>query len=74
MYGIQRVTKDITILTKEEVILKQKVKDKIEELDIAILECEYDDNDIEEYKNDMEKAKRKLLIRKNELKELLEDK
>lgn len=33
MYGIQRVTKDITILTKEEVILKQKVKDKIEELE-----------------------------------------
>ncbi len=64
----------LNMINEDSYISKQKVKDKIEELDIAILECEYDDNDIEEYKNDMEKAKRKLLIRKNELKELLEDK
>lgn len=36
MYGIQRVTKDITILTKKEVVLKQKneeLKEKIKELE-----------------------------------------
>lgn len=52
----------------------QKIKAKIEELDIAISECEYDDDDVEEYKNDVEKEKRKLLIRKSALEELLEDK
>ena len=55
-------------------IPKQAVKDKIEELDIAILECEYDDDDVEEYKNDVEKEKRILLIKKSALEELLEEK
>ena len=47
-----------------ESIPVQKVKVKIEELDIAILECEYDDDDVEEYKNDVGKEKRILLIKK----------
>lgn len=55
-------------------IPKQVVIDKIEELDIAILECEYDDDDVEEYKNDVEKEKRILLIKKSALEELLEEK
>lgn len=59
---------------KENYIPVQKVKVKIEELDIAILECEYDDDDVEEYKNDVEKEKRILLIKKSALEELLEDK
>ena len=57
-----------------ESIPVQKVKVKIEELDIAILECEYDDDDVEEYKNDVEKEKRILLIKKSALEELLEEK
>lgn len=55
-------------------IPKQAVIDKIKELDIAILECEYDDDDVEEYKNDVEKEKRILLIKKSALEELLEEK
>lgn len=62
------------IVVMENSIAKEKVKDKIEELDIAILECEYDDDDVEEYKNDVEKEKRILLIKKSALEELLEEK
>lgn len=61
------------IVVMENSIAKEKVKDKIEELDIAILECKYDD-DVEEYKNDVEKEKRILLIKKSALEELLEEK
>ena len=66
--------KNIEENQKKYFINKQKVKDKIEELDIAILECEYDDDDVEEYKNDVEKEKRILLIKKSALEELLEEK
>ena len=52
--------------------LIQKVKDKIEELDIAILECEYSDDDSEEYKKEVEKDKVELLKQKRVLQELLE--
>lgn len=58
----------------ENSISTQVVIDKIKELDIAILECEYDDDDVEEYKNDVEKEKRILLIKKSALEELLEEK
>lgn len=51
--------------------LIQKVKDKIEELDIAILECEYSDDDSEEYKKEVEKDKLELLKQKSILQELL---
>lgn len=52
--------------------LIQKVKDKIEELDIAILECEYLDDDSEEYKKEVEKDKLELLKQKSILQKLLE--
>ena len=58
----------------ENSISTQVVIDKIKELDVAILECEYDDDDVEEYKNDVEKEKRILLIKKSALEELLEEK
>ena len=61
-------------ITCRNSIPKQVVIDKIKELDIAILECEYDDDDVEEYKNDVEKEKRILLIKKSALEELLEEK
>lgn len=51
--------------------LIQKVKDKIEELDIAILECEYSDDDSEKYKKEVEKDKLELLKQKSILQELL---
>ena len=51
--------------------LIQKVKAKIEELDIAILECEYSDDDSEEYKKEVEKDKLELLKQKSILQELL---
>lgn len=53
-------------------ILIPKIKCKIEELDIAILECEYSDDDDEEYKKAVEKDKLCLLNQKRALQELLE--
>ena len=55
-------------------IPKEAVIDKINELDIAILECEYDDDDVEEYKNDVEKEKKDIINKKSALEELLEEK
>lgn len=55
-------------------INKQKIREKIEELDIEILECEYADSDTEEYKKDIEKEKKILLIKKSILQEFLEEK
>lgn len=52
-------------------IPKSLVKEKIEELDIQISECEYADDDIEERKQDIEKEKRLLLRDKKTLQELL---
>ena len=53
---------------------KDKIKAKIEEMDIEIQCCEYADDDVEEYKQDMEKEKRRLLRDKVVLQSLLEDK
>lgn len=50
----------------------QKIKAKIEEVDIAILECEYLDDDDEEYKKAVEKDKLCLLNQKRILQEILE--
>lgn len=50
----------------------QKVKAKIEELNIAISECEYLDDDDERYKKAVEKDKLCLLNQKRILKQLLE--
>ena len=54
-------------------IYKQKIKDKIEEFDIAISECEYSDDDDEEYKEAVEKDKLCLLNQKRALQELIEE-
>lgn len=53
-------------------ITVQKVKAKIEELNIAISECEYLDDDDERYKKAVEKDKLCLLNQKGILKQLLE--
>lgn len=53
-------------------ILIQKIKAKIEELDIAILECIYLDDDDKAYKKAVEKDKLCLLNQKRALQELLE--
>lgn len=53
-------------------ITVQKVKAKIEELNIAISECEYLDDDDERYKKAVEKDKLYLLNQKRILKQLLE--
>lgn len=74
IYALNGSNIKLELHIKENYIPVQKVKVKIEELDIAILECEYDDDDVEEYKNDVEKEKRILLIKKSALEELLEDK
>lgn len=53
-------------------ILIQKIKAKIEELDIAISECIYLDEDDEKYKKAVKKDKLCLLNQKRALQELLE--
>lgn len=53
--------------------LKEYILEKIEELDIEIQQCEYADDDIEEYKQDMENEKRILLKYKVVWKSLLTD-
>ena len=60
-----------TLLTAYE-RQKDKIKAKIEEMDIEIQCCEYADDDVEEYKQDMEKEKRRLLRDKEVLQSLLE--
>lgn len=50
----------------------QKVKAKIEELDIEISTCEYADDDSGEYKQEVEKNKAELLMAKKVLQQLLE--
>lgn len=57
----------------EYYISKQKVKAKIEELDIEISTCEYADDDSEEYKQEVEKDKTELLMAKKVLQQLLEE-
>ena len=52
--------------------IQDKIKAKIEEIDIEIQCCEYADDDTEEYKKDMEKEKRRLLRDKKFLQSLLE--
>lgn len=56
----------------DDYIPVQKVKAKIEELNIAISECEYLDDDDKRYKKAVEKDKLCLLNQKRILKQLLE--
>ena len=67
----ERLRKQSKIMCDEYCPQMQKIKAKIEELDIAILECEYSDDDIEEYKKEVEKDKLELLKQKRVLQELL---
>lgn len=64
--------KDLFENASNYVIPKQEIKGKIEELDIAISECIYLDDDDEEYKKAVEKDKLCLLNQKRALQELLE--
>ena len=68
----ERLRKQNKIMCDEYCPQMQKIKAKIEKLDIAILECEYSDDDSEEYKKEVEKDKLELLKQKRILKELLE--
>ena len=52
-------------------IAVDKIKAKIEELDIEIQCCTYADDDVEEYKQDIEKEKARLLRDKKTLQSLL---
>ena len=63
--------KDLFENCSNYVIPIQKVKAKIEELDIEISTCEYADDDSEEYKQEVEKNKAELLIAKKVLQQLL---
>lgn len=68
----ERLRKQNKIMCDEYCPQIQKIKAKIEELDIAILECEYSDDDSEEYKKEVEQDKLELLKQKRVLQELLE--
>lgn len=63
--------KHLDFIMKNSIPVK-KVKAKIEELNIAISECEYLDDDDERYKKAVEKDKLYLLNQKRILKQLLE--
>ena len=69
-YIINFETNEITKLTND-FVSKNKIKSKIEELDIEIQCCEYADDDLEEYKQDIEKEKARLLRDKAILQSLL---
>ena len=71
-YGEVEIHDVINRNLSNDYISVKKIKDKIEELEIAILECEYSDDDSEEYKKEVEKDKLELLKQKRILKELLE--
>ena len=71
-YGEVEIHDVINRTLSNDYISVKKIKVKIEELDIAILECEYSDDDSEEYKKVVEKDKLELLKQKRILKELLE--
>ena len=68
----ERLKKQNKIMCDKYCPYVEKIKAKIEELDIAILECEYSDDDSEEYKKEVEQDKLELLKQKRVLQELLE--
>ena len=55
----ERLRKQNKIMCDEYCPQIQKIKAKIEELDIAILECEYSDDDSEEYKKEVKRNYKK---------------
>lgn len=72
-YGDAEIHDVINRTLSNDYIPIQKVKGKIEELDIAISECIYLDEDNEKYKKAVEKDKLCLLNQKRALQELLEE-
>lgn len=74
MYFIdESLYEDLLNDIKNNYIPVQKVKEKIEELDIEISICEYADDDSEEYKQEVEKNKAELLMARKVLQQLLEE-
>lgn len=74
MYFIDKgLYEDLLNDIKNNYIPIQKLKEKIEELDIEISTCEYADDDSEEYKQEIEKNKAELLIARKVLQQLLEE-
>ena len=71
-YGDAEIHNVINKILSNDYIPIQKIKGKIEELDIAISECIYLDEDDEKYKKAVEKDKLCLLNQKRALQELLE--
>lgn len=72
-YGDAEIHDVINRTLSNDYIPIQKIKAKIEELDIAISECIYLDDDDEEYKKAVKKDKLCLLNQKRALQELLEE-
>ena len=71
-YGDAEIHNVINKILSNDYIPIQKIKGKIEELDIAISECIYLDEDDEKYKKAVEKDKLCLLNQKRALQELLD--
>lgn len=71
--GKFREVADKNSYIKDNYISKDKIKEKIEEIDIEISQCEYADEDTKEYKEDVEQDKLLLLRDKHILQELLEE-
>ena len=71
-YGDAEIHDVINRTLSNDYIPVQKIKAKIEELDIAILECIYLDDDDKAYKKAVKKDKLCLLNQKRALQELLE--
>jgi len=69
---VQMQAKNIMLCENALYEIQDKIKAKIEEIDIEIQCCEYADDDTEEYKQDIEKEKRRLLRDKAVLQSLLE--
>ena len=72
LYELYKYYKELLGTYQGNCISIQEIKGKIEELEIEILECTYDDDDIEEYKRDIDKNKIELLKEKRTLQELIE--
>lgn len=71
-YGDAEIHNVINKILSNDYIPIQKIKGKIEELDIAISECIYIDDDDKAYKKAVKKDKLCLLNQKRTLQELLE--
>ena len=73
LYELYKYYKELAGTYQGNSVPIQKVKAKIEELDIEISTCEYADDDSEEYKQEIEKNKAELLIARKVLQQLLDE-